>query len=122
MTAESLLIGAAASARLAGSTTDLEALRAGHGDAIAIAAARLNAGLLALVPVVQRSPVQAFARLHTLAAVDRRRPRCAGPPADAEARCELQRLASLLMQPTTAPALAVAAVAHAEIATSLRST
>src|SRR5690606_10538270 len=39
-TAESLLRGAAATARLEGSDTDLETLRAGGGDAIAAAAVR----------------------------------------------------------------------------------
>ena len=117
MTTESLLIGAAASAHLAGSTTGLEELRAGHGDTTAVAAARLNAGLLALVPVVQRSPMQALARLHTLAAVDRVDADALGRPMDADGARRLQRLASALLRPTTAPALAVAAVAHAEIAT-----
>jgi hypothetical protein len=118
MTTESLLIGASASAVLAGSATDLEALRVGHGDAVAVAAARLNAGLLSLVPVVQRSPLQAFARLHSLAAADQADPDSLGRPVDPEAARRLRHLASLLLRPTTAPALAVAAVVHAEIASS----
>src|SRR6478735_7485051 len=68
VTAESLLRGAAASAELEGSASNLEDLRAGGGDAVAIAAARVNGELLALVPVVSRSPLQAMARLHALAA------------------------------------------------------
>lgn len=117
LAAEALLAGAAASATLDGSQTDLDALRDGGGDEIAMSAARLNAGLLAMVPVIGRSPVQAFARLHTLAAsghvpdAELGRPR---PGSDAAAR--LQRLAAALATPTQAPALAVAAIAHAEFA------
>jgi hypothetical protein len=119
MTAESLLIGAAASAQLAGSGTDLDELRAGRGDEIAAAAARLNAGLLALVPVIERAPLQAFARLHTLVAVGRVEQESLGRPrTGSDGAAQLQRLGALLVRPTNAPALAVAALAHAEIATS----
>lgn len=117
MTADALLIGAVASARLAGSATSIETLRAGGGDSLAVAAARLNAGLLALVPVIQRSPVQAFARLHTLAAAGSVDPELLGRPVGPDAAEQLQRLGALLLQPTSSPALAVAALAHAEIAT-----
>src|SRR5215468_4854107 len=56
MTSDALLAGAVASARIEGSTSDRDALLAGSGDPLALGAARLNAGLLALVPVIERSP------------------------------------------------------------------
>jgi len=69
VTAESLLRGAVASAQLEGSESTLDDVRRGAGDGYARAAVRLNTGLLALMPVLVRSPLEAFARMHTLAAV-----------------------------------------------------
>jgi hypothetical protein len=115
---ESLLTGAAASAALEGSQSSPDELRAGSGDAIAMAAARVNAELLALVPVVARSPLQAVARLHTLAAVGAVADESLGRPRAAAGVAErLQALAQLLLAETSAPAIAVAGVAHAEVAT-----
>lgn len=117
LTAESLLLGAHASAVLEGSTSDLERMRAGEGDATAQAALRVSAELLGLLPVVSRAPLQAFARLHALAGkgdvdeVDLGRPRDGGGAA------RLGDLSRLLVLPTAAPALVVAAVVHAELAT-----
>jgi hypothetical protein len=77
----------------------------------------MSAGLLALVPVVRRSPLQAFARLHTLAAAgfvpeeELGRPRSQG---DAAGR--LRRLADSLLDADDVPGVAVAALAHAELA------
>ncbi len=117
LTAESLLRGAAASAGLEGSTTDLEHLRSGHGDELAIGAARLNAGLLTLVPVIASSPLQALARMHTLVAAGTEDPERLGRPrADAGVAASLQALAKRLVAPTQAPALAVATLAHARVA------
>jgi hypothetical protein len=114
---EALLRGAAASARLAGSGTDLEQLRRGETDDAASAAARVSAGLLALVPVVGRSPLQAFARLHALAAQGSVEPDQLGRPRDGNGSAQrLQRLSTALLAPARAPAMALAAVAHAEIA------
>ncbi len=118
LTTESLLRGAAASAMLEGSTSDLETLRADGGDEIAMAAARLNAGLLALVPVVKRSPLQAIARLHTVAASGRVADDALGRPRPEPGLADrLQRLSSALLATSAAPAIAVAGIAHAEIAT-----
>jgi hypothetical protein len=118
LTAEALLRGAAASGSLAGSTSSLDDLRSGAADALAVAAARVNAGLLALVPVVQRTPAQAMARIHTLAAVGLADPESLGRPRPDEGVAHgLQLLAERLIRPTAAPALAVAAIVHAEIAT-----
>jgi hypothetical protein len=68
LTGESLLRGAHASAVLDGSASSLDDLRSGSPDPVAGAALRVSTGLLALVPVLTRSPRQALARLHTLAA------------------------------------------------------
>jgi hypothetical protein len=114
---EALLRGAAASARLAGSGTDLEQLRRGEGDDAASSAARLNAGLLALVPVVGRSPLQAFARLHSLAAQGSVEPDQLGRPRDGDGSAQrLRALSMALLAPAHVPAMALAAVAHAEVA------
>jgi hypothetical protein len=112
-TAESLLVGAHASAVLEGSTSSLDEVRAGEGDEIAADAVRVSAHVLSLVPVLRTAPLQAFARLHALAsgAADSGRPR------DAESVVRLQALGGLLTSPTDAPALLVAAVVHADLAT-----
>lgn len=111
-TSESLLRGAHASALLGGSTASVADIRAGSGDPTAQAAVRISTELLALVPVLERSPVQAFARLHVLA--------CGvgtgGRPVSRDAAARMTGLAATLAAPTTAPALMVAALAHAEIA------
>lgn len=118
LVAESLLRGAAASARLEGSPSSLAQLRAGEADDCATSAVRLNAELLALVPVVSRSPLQALARMHALVAVGHgARERLGRPrPADGVAT-RLHALAACLLSAPHLPAIAVAAFAHAEIAT-----
>ncbi|MGH3471008.1 MAG: oxidoreductase [Nocardioidaceae bacterium] len=116
VTAAALLNGASASARLEGSRSTLSDLQEGSADKLAVASARLSAELLSLVPVVVRSPLQAVARMHALAA--------AGLVDDAELgrplprpglAIALQDLARRLLAPTDAPAIAVAALAHAEV-------
>ena len=67
-TVESLLRGAHASAVLGGSGSTLDEVRAGEGDEVARAAARMSTALLSLVPVIVHSPLQALSRLHVLAA------------------------------------------------------
>ena len=67
-TGESLLRGAHASAVLEGSASTLADVRESGGDAIAVDAVRLSTQLLALVPVLRQSPLQALARMHALAA------------------------------------------------------
>jgi len=117
VTAESLLRGAVASAQLEGSESTLDDVRRGAGDGYARAAVRLNTGLLALVPVIARSPLEAFARMHTLAAAGLAPEADLGRPRpDAAAALVLRRLATRLLAPTTAPGIAVAALAHAELA------
>jgi hypothetical protein len=115
-TAESLLRGAHASAVLEGSASSLAEVREGGGDAVAVDAVRVSVELLSLSPVLTRSPLQAAARLHAVAAAgltdDER-----GRPRSPEAAGRLRTLAAILTTETTAPALVVAAVVHAELAT-----
>jgi hypothetical protein len=117
LTAESLLCGAHASAVLEGSDAQLDAVRADGGDDISRAALRVSTELLGLVPVLAKTPLQAVARIHTLAAKGVVGDIDLGRPRDAVAAARLQDLGGTLSHPTTAPALMVAAVAHAEIAT-----
>ena len=75
-TARSLLLGAWASATLEGSSFEIDELAEGGGDATAQAAVRLSTQLLGLLPMWRTSPVQALARIHSVAA--------AGSVADSE--------------------------------------
>ena len=116
-TAESLLRGAHASAVLEGSASTLDEVRADGGDDTARAAVHLSAELLGLVPALRRSPLQALARLHSIAAGGSVEAELLGRPRDAEAAARLRSLATLLGTPTRAPALVVAALVHADLAT-----
>jgi hypothetical protein len=115
LTAESLLRGAHASAALEGSTGTLEELRAGGGDETARSAVRVSTELLALAPTLSAAPLQALARLHTVAAKGSVPDDELGRPVDATAAARLRDLGRLLTGRTRAPALVVAAVAHAEL-------
>jgi len=117
MTGESLLRGAHASAVLEGSGADLEQVRSGNADAVALASVRLSTELLGLAPVLGASPLQAFARMHTLAGKGEVDEETLGRPHDAVSAARVNDLARTLLAPTTAPALVVAAVVHAELAT-----
>ncbi|GGR47639.1 hypothetical protein J2S40_003860 [Nocardioides luteus] len=116
-TAESLLRGAHASAVLEGSGSSLGEVRTSGGDQVAQDAVRLSTELLALVPVVKQAPLQAFARMHALAAGASLEADELGRPRSAAAAERLRRLSDLLLAPTTAPALVVAAFVHADLAT-----
>ena len=115
LTAESLLRGAHASATLEGSAATLEQLRAGLGDETARSAVRVSTELLAWVPTLSAAPLQALARLHTVAAKGQVPDDALGRPRDAAAAARLRDLGRLLTGPTRAPALVMAAVAHAEL-------
>ena len=115
MTGESLLRGALASAMLEGEESSLEELRTGAAGPMGQAALRVSAELLGLVPVLAKSPLQVFARLHTLAAKGVVDDADLGRPRDAESADRLAGLARLLVTSSTAPALVVAAVVHAEV-------
>lgn len=116
-TAQSLLRGAHASAVLEGSLTSTDVLEAGGGDETAQAAVRLSTELLSLTPLVSRAPLQALARLHALAGASTVAADELGRPRSAEAAERLRVLASVLTSSGDVPALLVAAVVHAEIAT-----
>jgi hypothetical protein len=117
VTVEALLRGAHASAVLDGSSSSVEDCRSGAVDAVAASALRVSTELLALAPVLSRSPVQAFARLHALAAGGTAAPDTVGRPASPEAARGLQTLGAAMLDAAGAPALVVAAVVHAELAT-----
>jgi hypothetical protein len=117
LTAESMLLGAHASAALEGSASGLGEVRADRGDETAQAALRVSTELLGLVPVLGNAPLQAFARIHTLAGRGTVADDDLGRPRDTATSRRLGDLARLLVAPTSAPALVVAAVVHAELAT-----
>jgi hypothetical protein len=116
-TAESLLRGAHASAVLEGSASSLASVREGSGDAIAVDAVRVSTSLLGLAPTLTRSPLQVLARLHTLAAARSVDDAELGRPRNAASAERLQGVARLLSERSTVPALLLAAVVHAELAT-----
>jgi hypothetical protein len=101
LTAESLLRGARASAELEGE---------GYDETGPV---RLSTELMGLLPVWRRSPLQALARMHTLAARGYVRDEDLGRPVRGADR--LADLAGRVTAPTASPALAVAAIVHAEI-------
>lgn len=117
VTVESLLLGAHANAALAGSTTTLAEVRAGACDPTAAAAVRLSTEELALAPLLLRSPLQAFARLHTLAAAGSVAAEELGRPSGPDAARQLHGLAERVVGAGSLPGLLVAALAHAELAT-----
>ena len=116
LTAESLLLGAHASAALEGSGSSLSEVRDGSGDEIAADAVRLSSQALSVAPMLTSAPLQAFARLHTLAATGSVPEDRLGRPRDPESAARLRGLADLLLSRTEAPALMVAAVVHADLA------
>lgn len=115
-TGEALLRGAHASAVLEGSSSTLDQVRDGAGDEIAGAALRVSTGMLALVPVINTAPLQAFARLHALAGKGDVDDATLGRPVSAVAADRINGLAETMLA-TKAPALMVAAVVHAELIT-----
>jgi hypothetical protein len=116
-TAESLLRGAHASAVLEGSASSLADVRAGEGDEIAQDAVRLSTELLGLAPALRSQPLQALARIHALAAATALPVERLGRPRDGEAAAVLRAVAELITTPTEAPALGIAAIVHADLAT-----
>jgi hypothetical protein len=117
LTAESLLRGAHASALLEGSASSLEEVRDGAGDDTAQAALRVSTELLSLVPVVNRSPLQALARIHALAGAGSVEDDRLGRPRGEEAAERVQGVAQALIASSEVPALLTAAMVHAELLT-----
>lgn len=115
VSAESALRGARASAALAGSAYQLEAVRAGGiDDPVLAGALRVSAGLGAMVETWSRAPLQVLARLHVLAAAGLVPTEQLGRPAVATGG-RLTALAELVAARSAAPALVLAAVVHAEL-------
>jgi len=114
-TAESLLLGAHASAVLEGSGSSMEQVREGQGDEIAQSAVRLSTELLAQAPTLSHSPLQVLARLHTLAAAGSLAADELGRPRDPGTATRLRTVAEVLTDQSGVPALVVAAVVHAEL-------
>jgi hypothetical protein len=115
-TGESLLRGAHASAVLEGSGSTLAEVRDGTGDETAADAVRVSTELLGLAPTLTRTPLQALARIHALAAAGLPT-ESRGRPRDDTAAERLRGVGELLTATGTAPALLLAAVVHAELAT-----
>ena len=115
-TTESLLRGAHASAVLEGSASTLAEVREGTGDRVAQDAVRVSTELLGLAPALSRTPLQALARIHALAAAGEPG-ESRGRPRDGGAAERLRGVGDLLVGSTSVPALLVAAVVHAELAT-----
>lgn len=116
LTVESLLRGAIASALLEDSASTPDQIRDGEGDEVARSAVGLSGRLLALAPRLLTSPIQVFAQLHTLAA-GTAGGTTVGQPRGPEQAERLQLLSRLILDRGEAPALMVAAVLHAELAT-----
>ena len=116
LTGESLLRGAHASAVLEGADSSLDVVRENGGGPMSRASVRVSTELLGLGPTLASAPLQVFARLHTLAATGAVDDADLGRPRDKDSADRLQSLARLLATETSAPALVIAAVAHAELA------
>ena len=136
VTVEAGLRSARATASLEGADLALDDFRrwdsgtGGLRGPVIAGALRLSAELGTVRAALERAPLQAFARLHVLAAADAcgpediGRPR-AGVPADdlglgpappaGQVAPRLAGLADLLVAKTAAPALVVAAIVHGEI-------
>lgn len=126
---EAGLRSARASAALEGVDVPLEVLKGtGSEEPLVQGALRISAELGGLSDTFTRTPMQALARMHLLAAADSAppetvgRPRVSGQPAEdgpapdtLEANARLEGLMRLLAAPTAAPAVVVAAVLHAEL-------
>jgi len=117
-TGESLLRGAHASAVLEGSASSYDEVQAGQGDQIARDAVRLSTVLLAESPRLLTTPLQVFARLHSVAAAGSLPEEQLGRPRDAASATRLRQVADLITARSELPALVVAALVHADLATS----
>jgi hypothetical protein len=118
VTTDALLRAAVASAALEGSTSTVADVRAGNGDRLVVPIVRMYAEVLALIEVVRVSPLQAVARLHALAAAGLEPDASLGRLREADGLAtEMHTLGRMLVAPTDAPAIAVAGLAHARIAT-----
>ncbi|SDO89305.1 hypothetical protein SAMN04515671_2267 [Nakamurella panacisegetis] len=107
---------ARASAMLDGGSGEIDPAAASVSDPVLAGALRVAAAIGGLVPVWERAPLQALARLHTLAAADLSHPDLLGRPAPD--RPDLAARLSALAQTVLAapwPAPVMVAVVHGEI-------
>lgn len=126
VSSESALRGARASAALDGADVPLDVLRRtvsasgrlpADGEPVVQGALRVASEVGPLQATWSRAPLQVVARLHTLAAADLvDDPEVLGRPLPSVAG-RLAALGDLLMAPSSAPALVVAAIVHGELAT-----
>ncbi|MEO3799737.1 oxidoreductase [Nonomuraea sp. B1E8] len=133
VSAESSLRGARASAALEGVDVSLDALRRDEvHDPLVQGALRASAELGRMGPTWRKAPRQVLARLHTVAAAGLApeaalgRPRTfdtvpdplglGAAPNAGETTTRMEALLGLLERPTSAPAIVLAAVIHAELA------
>jgi hypothetical protein len=113
---ESALRGARASAALEGHDVPLGELRGGEiHDPVVLGAVRVSAGLGALVPVWERAPLQAIARLHVLAAAGTVPDNQLGRPTASADTNRLTALARLVSEARATPGILLAAVVHGEL-------
>jgi Fic family protein len=134
VSAESALRGARASSALEGRPVPLDDVRGGIADPVVQGALRVSAEIGAMTDTWRRAPRQVLARMHALAAADLvdadrlGRPRTdeqtvhsplevGPPPGTAEVKARLDPLIEVLTGRTTAPALVVGAIVHAELLT-----
>jgi hypothetical protein len=114
---ESALRGARASAALEGVDVPLAELRAGRvEDPVVQGSLRVSAALGSMTETWSRAPGQVLARLHVLAAADLVDRAALGRPA-AHAGPRLAGLLGLVGIETAVPAVLVAGLVHAELAT-----
>lgn len=113
--AESALHAVRASAALAGSDHSLAAVRSGSlRDPVLTGALRCSGALGALAATWPRAPLQALARLHTLAAADLTDTGSLGRP-DPAAAGRLQGLAQVITASSPTPVVIRAAIVHGEL-------
>jgi hypothetical protein len=107
-------VAALALARGAEASARLEPVEEAAGADIAQGALRLNAALLALAPVIGRSPAQALARMHALAGLGD--PASLGQPRPDDGIAASLHAFGRDLTAAEAPGLVVASLAHAELA------
>jgi Fic family protein len=118
VSSESALRGARASAALEGHQVPLTDLRSGEvDDPVVLGALRVSAGLGGLVPVWERAPLQALARLHVLAGAGTVPDEHLGRPVAATDTNRLTALAGLVSDNRATSGILLAAVVHGELAT-----
>ena len=118
--AESAVRGARASSSLDGGGLRLDESGVEADDPILAGALRVNqaleGGTTRLIGVWRRAPLQALARLHSLAAADMTDDERLGRPRqDADVAARLDLMARLLTGQSSAPAPILAAVGHGEV-------